>query len=83
PRVPHDWKEYAIEYRHGSAMYAISVSRADGSGLRVSVDGREVSNGEVTLVDDGLRHEVLVTRDDPTLASESSAEMPAVDSAVD
>jgi cyclic beta-1,2-glucan synthetase len=62
PRVPHEWKEYAIEYRYGSTIYAISVCRADGSGPRVSVDGRDVPNGEVTLVDDGLRHEVLVLR---------------------
>ncbi|HEU4996928.1 MAG TPA: glucoamylase family protein [Gemmatimonadaceae bacterium] len=62
PRVPHDWKEYAIEYRYGSAMYAISVCRADGSGSRVTVDGRDVPNGEMTLIDDGQRHEVRVMR---------------------
>ena len=60
PCVPHEWKEYAIEYRHGTATYAISVRSADGSGKRVTVDGRDVPNGEVTLADDGQRHEVLV-----------------------
>jgi len=61
PRVPRAWDEYAIEYRFGSAVYAITVRRAAGSEqLRVTVDGRETANGEISLADDGRRHEVLV-----------------------
>jgi cyclic beta-1,2-glucan synthetase len=61
-RVPRAWKVYAIEYRYGSATYTISVRHADGSAPGVCVDGRDVPSGEVTLVDDGRRHEVLVVR---------------------
>jgi cyclic beta-1,2-glucan synthetase len=63
PRVPNAWNEYAIEYRLGSAVYAITVRRAAGSEQpRVTVDGRESPNGEISLVDDGQRHDVTVLR---------------------
>jgi cyclic beta-1,2-glucan synthetase len=59
PRVPKAWKEFAIEYRFGTSVYAITVRAGDAS---VSVDGQVVASGEITLVDDGKRHEVAVFR---------------------
>jgi cyclic beta-1,2-glucan synthetase len=63
PRVPKDWKEYAIEYRHGASVYAIAVRSAGASAgpPRVTVDGRALDGVEIALVDDGRRHEVIVT----------------------
>ena len=61
PRVPNNWSEYAIEYRHGSSVYAISVRRVtEGDEAIVTLDGIEQPGGDVPLVDDGERHEVLV-----------------------
>jgi len=57
PRVPTAWAGYAIEYRFGAAVYAIRVERG---ALGVRVDGGEVTDGEIHLVDDGARHEVIV-----------------------
>ena len=63
PRVPKHWTEYAIEYRHGASVYAIAVRHAsDGPGApRVTLDGRALEGAEIALVDDGHRHEVVVT----------------------
>jgi cyclic beta-1,2-glucan synthetase len=62
PRAPAHWKEYAIEYRFGTSVYAIVVRSAGASAgdLRVTVDGRVLDGLEVALVDDGRRHDVVV-----------------------
>jgi cyclic beta-1,2-glucan synthetase len=64
PCVPAAWREFAIEYRHGSSTYAIAVHNPDGVStgvIRVAADGREVADRVVKLTDDGARHEVVVT----------------------
>jgi cyclic beta-1,2-glucan synthetase len=61
PRVPQAWHEFAIEYRHGSSTYAITVRRVkDPAEATVIVDGVVRPEGEIALVDDGARHEVRV-----------------------
>jgi cyclic beta-1,2-glucan synthetase len=60
PCVPASWSEFAIEYRFGSAVYAITVANPDGlerAGTELVLDGRELEGG-LPLVDDGRRHEV-------------------------
>jgi cyclic beta-1,2-glucan synthetase len=62
PCIPQSWPEFFIEYRHGSAVYAIHVARR-GKGweaLRVTVDGVESGDRTIALDDDGRRHEVTV-----------------------
>jgi cyclic beta-1,2-glucan synthetase len=58
PRVPGAWKEYSIEYRFGGSVYAITVRPNGEPG--VTLDGRALEGDEITLVDDGKRHEVVV-----------------------
>jgi cyclic beta-1,2-glucan synthetase len=66
PRVPASWQEYAIEYRFGTSVYAISVrASAPGDGARVAVDGQVLDGVEIALVDDGRRHDVVVMRSLP------------------
>jgi cyclic beta-1,2-glucan synthetase len=63
PCVPDAWPEFTIEYRFGTAIYAITVEdpaairRTTG---RLSVDDRVLDGLEIPLVDDGVRHEVLL-----------------------
>ena len=64
PCVPRGWREYHIDYRFGETLYAISVRREKGA-ARVLVDGLEAADGEIKLVDDGARHEVVVMFGDP------------------
>ena len=62
PCVPQAWREFSLEYRHGSAVYAIRVARS-GKGaeaLRVTVDGVERGDRTISLNDDGRRHDVTV-----------------------
>jgi cellobiose phosphorylase len=61
--VPRAWGEYTIEYRFGASVYVITVRRDDAlppEASRVAVDGGEVEDGAIVLVDDGARHEVTV-----------------------
>jgi cellobiose phosphorylase len=62
PCIPRAWREFSIEYRHGSAVYAIRVARNGNGGevLRVIVDGVDRNDRTIGLVDDGRRHDVVV-----------------------
>jgi cellobiose phosphorylase len=63
PCVPDAWSEYAIDYRFGGTLYAITVhepASVRARGAEVSVDGRVQEGSEIALVDDGARHEVSV-----------------------
>jgi cyclic beta-1,2-glucan synthetase len=66
PRVPAAWPELAVEYRHGTATYAIVIERPGEVGAAgapppsVTVDGAPSADGVIVLRDDGARHEVVV-----------------------
>jgi cyclic beta-1,2-glucan synthetase len=64
PCIPAAWDGYSIEYRHGTATYAIQVcnpSHVERGVKSVTVDGAAVEHGVVPLKDDGARHVVVVT----------------------
>jgi cyclic beta-1,2-glucan synthetase len=72
PRVPDGWAEYAIDYRFGGSVYAITVhdpARVVPLGAEVHVDGRLLPGAEIPLVDDGARHEVSVRPRPPSVAA--------------
>jgi cellobiose phosphorylase len=63
PRVPAAWPEFRLEYRHGSAVYEVTVERphvARAGAQEVVLDGRPVEGEWIDLVDDGARHTVVV-----------------------
>ena len=63
PCVAPDWPGYELTYRYGSATYHVVVGNAAGTGRgvrTVTVDSQTLSDGEITLVDDGKVHEVSV-----------------------
>jgi cyclic beta-1,2-glucan synthetase len=63
PRVPREWPGFSIDYRFGSALYAITVewpgTLGDGE-VEVSLDGAILEGPTIELRDDGARHEVVV-----------------------
>jgi cyclic beta-1,2-glucan synthetase len=64
PCIPPSWKGFEIDYRYGSAKYAIVVENSGGvsSGVaRIDVDGKVVTDGRIPLVDDGRTHRVAVS----------------------
>ncbi|MFO7742983.1 MAG: glucoamylase family protein [Anaerolineae bacterium] len=64
PCIPKHWKRYRMTYRYHSAVYEIEVENPDGvnrSVRSVRLDGEELPEGRIPLVDDGDRHDVRVT----------------------
>jgi len=63
PCIPRGWREYEIDYRHGSSLYHIKVENPSGTGrgvLSVELDGVEQAAAEVALKDGGASHQVRV-----------------------
>jgi cyclic beta-1,2-glucan synthetase len=63
PCIPRSWREYEINYRHGSARYQIKVENPYGinRGIAlVEVDGELQPSDDIPLKDDGARHSVRV-----------------------
>jgi cyclic beta-1,2-glucan synthetase len=63
PRIPPSWPDYQIHYRWGQSLYHIHVENPEGiaQGVReLTLDGKEISNGVMPLVDDGEEHKVSV-----------------------
>ena len=62
PCVPQTWREFSLEYRHGSAVYAIRVTQTGKGGETLACCGRWRRAGDraISLDDDGRRHEVTV-----------------------
>ncbi|MBD9373066.1 glycosyl transferase [Rhizobium sp. ARZ01] len=59
PCIPIDWPGYEVDYRYGTATYRIDVKRSSQSGRRLlSVDGIQIDDEKVLLVDDGRIHAV-------------------------
>ena len=61
-----------IEYRFGTATYAITVLRpaeVRRAGAEVSLDGRMLDGASIPLRDDGARHEVIVRPRAPAAGS--------------
>ncbi len=66
PCIPPGWRRYELTYRHRSAIYHIVVENAAGTGREVravTVDGQDVPDGEIVLMDDGKTHAVRVQLD--------------------
>jgi cyclic beta-1,2-glucan synthetase len=63
PCVPSDWPEYTIDYRFHATTYAITVhapGRMSPMNAEVLLDGHRLDGPSIPLVDDGVRHVVLV-----------------------
>jgi cellobiose phosphorylase len=65
PCIPGDWPGFKVEYRFGAAHYMINVenphklNRSTVHG-QVWLDGKQLPDGLIPLVDDGLQHQVRV-----------------------
>jgi cyclic beta-1,2-glucan synthetase len=61
--VPESWPGFTIEYRHGRTQYTIQVEQTDhgSTGQVITLDGRALAGPGIPLVDDGVRHTILVT----------------------
>ncbi|MEO8577917.1 MAG: hypothetical protein ABI556_14510 [Gemmatimonadales bacterium] len=63
PCIPSAWPGFALEYRHGTTVYSVTVRNPLGVQRGVdsmTVDGAAI-DGPVELTDDGRRREIVVT----------------------
>jgi cyclic beta-1,2-glucan synthetase len=62
PCLPEDWKAFKVHYRYRETFYHIGVLQTPGGEERTSVtlDGLELPDGSVPLVDDRKEHSVEV-----------------------
>jgi cyclic beta-1,2-glucan synthetase len=68
PCIPRAWPGFEIDFRHGAATYVIRVENPSGictGVLGVTVDGTAAGTEGIRLIDDGARHEVVVTMGAP------------------
>ena len=74
PCLPADWTTFRLRYRHRETVYDVTVTQSNDRGRRqqVSVDGVDVGNLRVPLVDDRQHHRVAVTM--PSLRSASEGD---------
>jgi cellobiose phosphorylase len=59
PRMPKAWSSYKIHYRYRQTVYHTTISRhPDMSATQpiVSLDGRDLSETAIPLVDDHVEH---------------------------
>ncbi|MBC7429773.1 MAG: phosphorylase [Bacteriovorax sp.] len=63
PCIHPEWKTYKIIYRHMNSSYEITVNNPNGlqSGKsKISIDGREIDQDFISLIDDRLTHEISI-----------------------
>jgi cellobiose phosphorylase len=64
PRIRDDWDSYSLRYRFGETHYHVRFLRespANGTaGVRVTLDGIDMGDGGIPLVDDRGEHDVEV-----------------------
>ncbi len=64
PSIPADWPGFSLQYRFGAARYEIRVENPQGvekGVLSVNLDGKTLRGLEISLLDDGKPHQVVVT----------------------
>jgi len=63
PCIPKDWKEYSIRYKFKNTQYNIYVKNPNSKNTGVSsfkLNGREIAEKQIKLVDDGKINEIIV-----------------------
>ncbi|CAN5166436.1 hypothetical protein BH09GEM1_BH09GEM1_23090 [soil metagenome] len=67
PCIPSSWSGYEIHYRHGSAVYDITVMNPNGATINVAsvtMDGTVMTDGSIPLLDDDRAHAVQIVMGD-------------------
>nr|MBA3320978.1 hypothetical protein [Pyrinomonadaceae bacterium] len=75
PCIPRSWREFSINYRHGSTPYRIRVVNpygVTGGLLEIVLDGRPLPSASIPLTDDRQTHEVQVTLGEKVMIEEGT-----------
>ena len=63
PCISKEWREFSMRYKFGRSIYNIKVKNPNGKVFGVSkvlVNGKEIQNKAILLIDDGRVNEVVV-----------------------
>ena len=62
PCLPSDWRGFKVRYRYRETVYHIIISQKayDGSGSTVTLDGIQLKEGIIPLIDDRREHSVNI-----------------------
>jgi cellobiose phosphorylase len=60
PRIPPDWPELTVHYRHRETVYHIHIANRGGAVSRVVCDGRDQPDHRIPLRDDRQDHRVEI-----------------------
>ena len=63
PCIPAAWPGFTLDYRYGASSYPIDVRNpgvCPREATTVTVDGAIMDDGWIALIDDGLRHVVVI-----------------------
>ena len=58
PCLPADWTGFSLHYRFRETVYHINVRQGQGAAMALSVDGVQLAEPSIPLVDDRKDHEV-------------------------
>ncbi|MGC4101978.1 GH36-type glycosyl hydrolase domain-containing protein [Ferruginibacter sp.] len=61
PCVPKEWDTLKVQYRYISTLYNIELLLNQDNNTHIVVNGHDIGDDFITLVDDGFTHEVKVT----------------------
>lgn len=61
PCIPKSWPGFKVKYKYRSSQYNIEVINGSNIEKQILLDGQAVDEAEITLIDDGQDHEVLIT----------------------
>jgi len=62
PCLPTEWKAFKMDYRYGDTIYHIAVTPSDSIDRlqTMQIDGQDLVDGIIRMVDDGLDHHVEI-----------------------
>ncbi len=63
PCIPQDWSGFELTYRVGATQYRIHVDNPEriNRGIKqITLDGKDLPDGKIALIDDQEQHEVHV-----------------------
>jgi len=61
PCIPKEWPSFKVHYRYKKSMYHIEVMQINiGQEIIITVDGQQLSDQTIPLLDDGAEHTVHV-----------------------
>jgi cyclic beta-1,2-glucan synthetase len=72
PCLPEAWKSFKAHYRYKNTVYHLDVMRmAAGDKMIITVDAVEKEGNTITLMDDGVEHNVVIVTTKSTLTTTS------------